>query len=150
MDPHIISYSKNGVDLGTCFEIEKESLEGAALFPHVLSKNSELVLNFGQQEEPFFPLKEGYVFINAVPVDERVRGTLPPEKKEDCEVRPVLLVHSFHQTATYFWAARLIAEWPVGIMYVWLSPCGRACLHPQPFILPSYVRFKQLHGLYAN
>ena len=86
VEPHTISYSKNGNDLGTCFEIEKGSLEGKALFPHVLSKNCELEINFGQKEEPFFPVKEGFTFINDVPVEERTRGTLPPEKKEDCEV----------------------------------------------------------------
>ena len=41
---------------------------------------------FVQQEEPWFPLKEGYVFIDAVEAEERVRGTLQPYKKEDCEV----------------------------------------------------------------
>ncbi len=85
-EPHVISFTKNGVDLGTCFEVEKESLAGAALFPHVLSKNCELQLNFGQLEEPFFPLKEGFEFVGKVAEEERVRGTLPPEKKEDCEV----------------------------------------------------------------
>lgn len=39
------------------------------------------------QEEPFFPIEEGFVFINSVPVEERIRGPLPPAKKEDCEVR---------------------------------------------------------------
>ena len=85
-EPHTISYAKNGNDLGTCFEIEKSTLEGAAMFPHVLSKNSELEINFGQMQEPFFPIKEGFTFVNDVPVEERIRGTLPPEKKEDCEV----------------------------------------------------------------
>lgn len=39
------------------------------------------------QEEPFFPLKEGYIFINSVAEEERVRGSCPPAQKEDCEVR---------------------------------------------------------------
>ncbi len=86
-EPHTISYTKNGNDLGTCFEIEKESLAEAALFPHILSKNCELEINFGQREEPYFPVKEGYTFVNSVPEEDRVRGTLPPAKKEDCEVR---------------------------------------------------------------
>ena len=86
VEPHTISYSKNGNDLGTCFEVEKGSLQEQALFPHVLSKNCELEINFGQKEEPFFPIKEGCTFINDVPVEERIRGTLPAEKKEDCEV----------------------------------------------------------------
>ena len=57
-----------------------------ALFPHILLKNCEVSLNFGQKEEPFYPVKEGYAFINDIPDAERVRGSLPPEKKEECEV----------------------------------------------------------------
>ena len=38
------------------------------------------------QETPYFPAKEGFVFVNDVPEEERVRGDLPPTKKEDCEV----------------------------------------------------------------
>ena len=43
-----ISYTKNGADQGVCFEIEKSELEGKALFPHVLTKNCEFAVNFGQ------------------------------------------------------------------------------------------------------
>ena len=43
-----ISYTKNGADQGVCFEIEKAELEGKALFPHVLTKNCEFAVNFGQ------------------------------------------------------------------------------------------------------
>ena len=38
------------------------------------------------QESPFFSLKEGFTFINDVVLEDRVRGSLPPEKKEDCQV----------------------------------------------------------------
>lgn len=38
------------------------------------------------QEEPFFPVKEGFTFVNAIPEEDRVRSTLPPAQKEDCEV----------------------------------------------------------------
>ena len=48
-DPVNISYSKNGTDLGVCFEIEKESLGDEALFPHFLTKNTEFECNFGTQ-----------------------------------------------------------------------------------------------------
>ena len=47
-EPITISYSKNGNDLGVCFEIERAELGEQALFPHVLSKNSEFEVNFGQ------------------------------------------------------------------------------------------------------
>jgi len=48
-DPISITYSKNGEDLGVCFEIEAATLEEKALFPHVLSKNCEFEVNFGQK-----------------------------------------------------------------------------------------------------
>ncbi|ESP02305.1 hypothetical protein LOTGIDRAFT_138642, partial [Lottia gigantea] len=85
-EPAIISYSKNGEDLGTCYEIEKATLEEKAIYPHILTKNTEYECNFGKREEPFFPLKEGYMFVEAVPQEERVRGAVPPAKKEDCEM----------------------------------------------------------------
>ena len=47
-DQVIISYSKNGEDLGTCFEIAADTLEGRALFPHILTKNCSFECNFGQ------------------------------------------------------------------------------------------------------
>jgi len=33
------------------------------------------------------PVNEEFVFINDVPEEDRIRGDLPPAKKEDCEVR---------------------------------------------------------------
>jgi len=32
-------------------------------------------------------VNEEFVFINDVPEEDRIRGDLPPAKKEDCEVR---------------------------------------------------------------
>ncbi|XP_054848705.1 heterogeneous nuclear ribonucleoprotein U-like protein 2 isoform X4 [Eublepharis macularius] len=81
-----LSFSKNGEDLGVAFRISKESLGDRALLPHVLCKNCVVEMNFGQNEEPFFPVPEDFVFINAVPVEDRVRTPLPPKTSEECEV----------------------------------------------------------------
>ncbi|NWX19479.1 HNRL2 protein, partial [Aegotheles bennettii] len=81
-----ISFSKNGEEVGTAFQIPKEILADRALLPHVLCKNCAVELNFGQKEEPFFPIPRDYVFIHAVPVEERVRTPLPPKTTEECEV----------------------------------------------------------------
>ena len=40
----------------------------------------------GTQETPYFPVKEDYIFVNDVPEEDRIRGDLPPTKKEECEV----------------------------------------------------------------
>lgn len=44
----MVSFSKNGEDLGAAFELT-EDLEDKALFPHVLVKNAEFTVNFGSQ-----------------------------------------------------------------------------------------------------
>ena len=85
--PVILSYSVNGEEQGTCYEIQRDELAEKALFPHILSKNSEFLVNFGQMDEPMFPLKEGFTFINNTDAADWLRGSLPPAKKEDCEVR---------------------------------------------------------------
>ena len=52
-DPVTLSFSKNGNDLGVCYEVEKEKLEDRALFPHILTKNTEYECNFGAKVTPF-------------------------------------------------------------------------------------------------
>lgn len=44
-----LSYAKNGDDLGICFQVEKSKLEGNAMFPHILTKNTSFEINFGAQ-----------------------------------------------------------------------------------------------------
>lgn len=81
-----MAFSKNGKWLGTCYYISREELSGRALFPHILVKNCAVEFNFGQKEEPFFPPPEGFSFIQQVALKDRVRGTLGPATKADCEV----------------------------------------------------------------
>lgn len=52
-DPVTLSFSKNGNDLGVCYEVEKEKLEDRALFPHILTKNTEYECNFGAKVTTF-------------------------------------------------------------------------------------------------
>ena len=44
-----MSFSKNGEDLGKCFDVDKSALGGKALFPHVLTKNTSFEVNFGSK-----------------------------------------------------------------------------------------------------
>lgn len=87
------------------FWINKESLADRALLPHVLCKNCVVELNFGQKEEPFFPPPEEFVFIHAVPVEERVRTAVPPKTIEECEVCQTVCKH----LVLRFWSGGQIA-----------------------------------------
>ncbi len=81
-----MAFSRNGKWLDVAFHVSKEELAGRALYPHVLEKNCSVEFNFGQQAEPFFPLQDGYTLIGAVNIENRVRGTVGPTNKSDCEV----------------------------------------------------------------
>ena len=81
-----MSYSKNGVSLGSAFKCTKESLAGRALFPHVLVKNCAVEFNFGQKREPYFAPPEGYTYIHNLGMEDKIRGTKGPASKSECEV----------------------------------------------------------------
>ncbi|XP_074786865.1 heterogeneous nuclear ribonucleoprotein U-like protein 1 [Athene noctua] len=81
-----MSFMKNGKWLGVAYRIRKEILGGRALFPHVLVKNCAIEFNFGQREETYFSVPPGFTFIQHLPVAERVRGTLGPKSKAECEI----------------------------------------------------------------
>ena len=58
-DPVIMKFTVNGVDQGVAFRVSKSELSGEALFPHILTKNQDYTVNFGQLPGPMFPLLKG-------------------------------------------------------------------------------------------
>lgn len=81
-----LSFTKNGKWMGIAFRIQKEALGGQALYPHVLVKNCAVEFNFGQRAEPYCSILPGFTFIQHLPLSERIRGTIGPKSKAECEV----------------------------------------------------------------
>uniref|UniRef100_A0A803TFI5 B30.2/SPRY domain-containing protein n=1 Tax=Anolis carolinensis TaxID=28377 RepID=A0A803TFI5_ANOCA len=81
-----MSFMKNGKWLGVAYRLRKDILGSQALFPHVLVKNCAIEFNFGQREDSFFPVPPGFTFIQHLPLSERVRGTIGPKNKTECEI----------------------------------------------------------------
>ncbi|XP_055799325.1 heterogeneous nuclear ribonucleoprotein U-like protein 1 isoform X2 [Salvelinus fontinalis] len=104
-----MAFSKNGKWLDVAFRVPREELAERPLFPHVLVKNCAIEFNFGQKEEPFFPLPEGYTFIQNVPLENRMRGTIGPATKADCEL---LMMVGLPASGKTTWALKHAEEHP--------------------------------------
>ena len=100
------SFSKNGIDLGTAFVVNKRDLDAyleklnaecanvedkaecLIFFPHVLTKNIVFEMNFGQRvsligDEPFAPIKADFRLIQKLPIENRICNEISNTKKQN-------------------------------------------------------------------
>ena len=85
-----VTFTKNGDDQGDAFQITRAELDGAALFPHIMTRNVKFEVNFGIDKESadrdnwHAPLSEEYVKVGKM--TERVRGNARITSRDQCEM----------------------------------------------------------------
>ena len=102
-DKILISYAVNGRYLGIAFRVSRAKLKGQALFPHILTKNQDFLVNFGQLAPSWLrPIHSNFIPIGQLEAkDGLVRGTIGPELKSECEFIQMVGLPNSGKT---FWA----------------------------------------------
>lgn len=117
----VLSWSKNGEDLGQAFEILKTDLKGQALFPHFISRNVKFELNFGcdssgeTQENWAAAISDTFTKLSLVPSIQRVRGPASITKRTDCNL--VMMIGLPGSGKTY-WVKKFLEENKEKLFYV--------------------------------
>jgi heterogeneous nuclear ribonucleoprotein U-like protein 1 len=88
-DTVVFSFTKNGEDQGTAYEVAKADLEGKALFPTVNTRNVKFEVNFGkniegEDKDQWFGPAEGHVY--AANAESKVRGAERISERSQCEM----------------------------------------------------------------
>ncbi|XP_066970819.1 heterogeneous nuclear ribonucleoprotein U-like protein 1 isoform X2 [Macrobrachium rosenbergii] len=113
-EPITMSFSVNGRNFGKCYEVSHRSLQGKALFPHILTKNCTFKVNFGS-EYPWFQPMARYTFVGQIPLEERVLGAQGPETRQDSEVIMMVGLPACGKTT---WVEKYCKEHPEKKFYV--------------------------------
>ncbi|KAM7389885.1 hypothetical protein PAMP_023831 [Pampus punctatissimus] len=85
-----LSFLKNGRFMGVAFSLDACVLQGRALFPHFLCKNYSVRFLLDPTAPPWYPSPPGFTQLTALPAGQRVRATMAPTSRAQCEV--VLMV----------------------------------------------------------
>jgi len=108
-DPKTLNYTKNGQDLGVAMSLTV-NLEEKPLFPHILIRNMKVEINFGNNDEPWFELLEGYNLIqNSGEENIAEKNIIAPESKENCEV---LLLIGLPNSGKTTWTKKYMESHP--------------------------------------
>ncbi|XP_040904603.1 heterogeneous nuclear ribonucleoprotein U-like protein 2 [Toxotes jaculatrix] len=81
-----LSFHKNGRFMGVAFSLSASVLLGRPLFPHVLCKSCSVRLLLDPTTPPWYPSPPGFTPLAALPAGQRVRSTLGPSSRAQCEV----------------------------------------------------------------
>lgn len=82
-----LSFHKNGRFMGDAFSLDASMLLGRPLFPHILCKSCSVRFLLDPTASPWYPGPPGFIPLAALSAGQRVRTTLPPTFRENCEVR---------------------------------------------------------------
>lgn len=82
-----LSFHKNGRFVGVAFSLGASELPGRALFPHVLCKSCSFRFHLDPTAPPWYPGPPGFASLAALSAGQRVRATLAPTSRAECEVR---------------------------------------------------------------
>lgn len=104
-----LSFTVNGASQGVAFSVKKEELNDRPLFPHILTKNCRIEVNFGQKEEPWFQPLEGFQWASQVAPESRVRGTQAPGTRADCQM---IMMCGLPGSGKTTWANKFTTENP--------------------------------------
>nr|XP_046261281.1 heterogeneous nuclear ribonucleoprotein U-like protein 2 [Scatophagus argus] len=104
-----ISFHKNGRFMGVAFSLGASVPLGRALFPHVLCKSCSVRFHLDPTSPPWYPGPPGFMPLAALPAGQRVRGTLAPALKAQCEV---LLMVGLPGSGKSHWARTHMKQHP--------------------------------------
>ena len=109
--PMTIAYTVNGNFLGIAFRFHRHELNGKPLFPHIMTKNQDFLVNFGQLPNSLARLNPKFTMIGHLDTiqDGLVRATKSPETKADCEVIQMVGLPGAGKT---YWANQLCKDRP--------------------------------------
>lgn len=82
-----LSFHKNGRFMGEAFSLDASVLLGRPLFPHVLCKSCSVRFLLDPTAPPWYPGPPGFTPLAALSAGQKVRSTLPPTFRAQCEVR---------------------------------------------------------------
>ncbi|XP_044061283.1 heterogeneous nuclear ribonucleoprotein U-like protein 2 [Siniperca chuatsi] len=104
-----VSFHKNGRFMGVAFSMGASVLLGRALFPHVLCKSCSVRFHLDPTASPWYPGPPGFTPLAALSAGQRVRTTLAPTFRAQCEV---LLMVGLPGSGKSHWARTHMQQHP--------------------------------------